>query len=300
VKGKGWRVGRREKEDGENDKLGTMRGWAAIAAMLVLFTRLLAAQGAAVPADFPAQMDQSRARLCALYGVTAQACAAPISVQIAATPGEAASQWPNLPPYAAGAAEPRAQRLVVVLSRCGPYPFGDPGQTLKHELSHILLPRALGFAPPRWFDEGLAMRVSAEWGLRDEWFAALALPAVAHGSWRLERVESDFAGGESEVRRSYALAKGFVRDLFRDDADISAFLSEARRDGSVDTAFRLRFGTSPDGAFRNWAKHLPWWGAWVVALSSPEVLWLGVIALFLLAVAAAWRRRRKKYQELED
>ena len=160
--------------------------------------------------------------------------------------------------------------MVVVLSRCGPYPFGDAPQTLQHELSHILLPRALGFAPPRWFDEGLAMRVSAEWGLRDEWFAALALPAVAHGSWHLDRVEADFAGGESEVRRSYALAKGFVRDLFRDDADLSAFLAEARRDGSVDIAFRLRFGTSPDGAFRNWAKHLPWWGAWVVALSSPE------------------------------
>jgi hypothetical protein len=235
-----------------------------------------------------------------LYGVTDRACAAPIAVQIAATPEEAAPQWPGLPPYAAGAAEPAAQRLVVVLSRCGPYPFGDAGQTLKHELSHILLPRALGFAPPRWFDEGLAMRVSAEWGLRDEWFAALALPAVAHGSWHLDRVESDFAGGESEVRRSYALAKGFVRDLFKDDADLSAFLAEAQRDGSVDLAFRLRFGTSPDGAFRNWAKHLPWWGGWVVALSSPEVLWLVVLVLFLVAAFAAWRRRRKKYEELED
>ena len=277
-----------------------MRGLSPFAALLLLFTHLVAAQAPAVPEDLRSQMDPSRARLCALYGVPDEACAAPIAVLIAATPGEAASQWPGFPPYAAGAAEPAAQRLVVVLSRCGPYPFGDARQTLQHELSHILLPRALGFAPPRWFDEGLAMRVSAEWGLRDEWFAALALPAVAHGSWHLDRVEADFAGGESDVRRSYALAKGFVRDLFKDDGDLSAFLAEARRDGSVDMAFRLRFGTNPDGAFRNWAKHLPWWGGWVVALSSPEILWLVVLALFLMAAFAAWRRRRKKYEELED
>jgi len=271
-----------------------------LAAVLFLFTRPLAAQTPAVPADLRAQMDQSRARLCALYGVTDQGCSAPIAVEVAATSQEAAPRWPGLPSYAAGAAEPAAGRLVVVLSRCGPYPFGDAGQTLKHELSHVLLLRALGFSPPRWFDEGLAMRVSAEWGLRDELFAALALPAVAHGSWRLQRVESDFAGGEGQVRRSYALAKGFVRDLFRGDADLSEFLAEARRHGSVERAFQLRFGTTPDGAFQNWAKHLPWWGEWVVALNSPEVLWLVVLVLFLMAAAAAWRRRRKKYQELDD
>lgn len=271
-----------------------------LAAALMLVPLLPGGQGHPLPSDFQRELDRSRARLCALYGVTAQGCSAPIAVQVAATPQEAAPRWPGLPSYAAGAADPAAGRLVVVLSRCGPYPFGDAGQTLKHELSHVLLLRALGFSPPRWFDEGLAMRVSAEWGLRDELFAAMALPAVAHGSWRLQRVESDFAGGEGQVRRSYALAKGFVRDLFRGDADLSEFLAEARTHGSVERAFQLRFGTTPDGAFQNWAKHLPWWGEWVVALNSPEVLWLVVLVLFLMAAAAAWRRRRKKYQELDD
>lgn len=277
-----------------------MKRLGLIVALFLLLTRLLAAQAPVAPPDLRVQMDRSRARLCVLYGVSDAACAAPIGVLIAATPEEAALQWPGLPSYAAGAAEPAVGRLVVVLSRCGPYPFGDAGQTLTHELSHVLLRRALGFSPPRWLDEGFAMRVSAEWGLRDEWFAALALPSVAHGSWRLERVEADFAGGESDVRRSYALTKGFVRDLFRDDEDLRAFLAEVRREGSVERAFQLRFGMRPDGAFQNWAKHLPWWGAWVVALSTPEVLWLVVVVLFLMAAIAAWRRRRKKYEELED
>jgi hypothetical protein len=271
-----------------------------IALLTILAGTVLLSQPPAIPPDLRAQMDQSQARLCALYGVPDPACAQAIDAQIVATPDQLPGGWAGLPAFAAGAAQPAAGRMVVILSRCGPYPFGDPGQTLRHELSHLMLYRGLGFQAPRWFDEGLAMRAASEWGLRDELFAAIALPSVAHGSWRLERVEADFAGGESDVRRSYALAKGFVRDLFRDDADLQGFLSEARRQRSVERAFLFRFGTTPDGAFRNWAKHLPWWGEWVVALSQPEVLWLGVLVLFLLAAFAAWRRRRRKYEALED
>lgn len=275
---------------------------ARLGAILFLFIVGLGpmAKEIPVPADLQMEVDRSRAGLCTLYHIERQACEAPIGVQLAATPEEAASAWPNLPSYAAGAANPEASRMVVILSRCGQYPYGDAVQTAKHELSHVLLRRSLGFAPPRWFDEGLAMRASAEWGFRDEWFAASALPAVARGSWRLDRVEADFAGGEGQVRRSYALAKGFVRDIFKSDWELLAFLEEARRDGSVEAAFRMRFGTSPDGAFKNWAKNLPWWGQWVVALSQPEMLWLWVLALFLLAAAAAWRRHRRKYRELDD
>jgi hypothetical protein len=270
----------------------------ALGLSLTLASAVLA-QGAPPPGT-ESELNAARAHQCWLYGVPEAACAAPIQVDVVPTPEALPTPWQGLPGFAAGAAQPAAGRFVVILSRCGPYPFGDAGQTLRHELSHVLLFRGLGFQAPRWFDEGLAMRASAEWGFRDEVFAALALPMVAHGSWRLDRVDADFSGGESEIRRSYALAKGFVRDLFHDDEDLRGFLEEARRERSLDRAFLYRFGTTPDGAFRAWAKHLPWWGEWVVALSGPEVLWLGVLALFLLAAFAGWRRRRKKYEALDD
>jgi hypothetical protein len=270
----------------------------AFALSIVLASAVLA-QGAPPP-SLENELNVARAHQCWLYGVPEAACAAPIQVDVVPAPEALPASWQGLPGFAAGAAQPSAGRFVVILSRCGPYPFGDAGQTLRHELSHVLLFRGLGFQAPRWFDEGLAMRASAEWGFRDEVFAALALPMVARGSWRLDRVDSDFSGGESEVRRSYALAKGFVRDLFHDDEDLRGFLDEARRERSLDRAFLYRFGTTPDGAFRGWAKHLPWWGEWVVALSGPEVLWLGVLVLFLLAAFAGWRRRRKKYEALDD
>ena len=245
-------------------------------------------------------VDQTRAFLCPLYALPPESCQAPMDVRLAATGDALPPGWGGLPSYAAGAAEPETGRVLIVISRCGPYPFGDVNQTLRHEISHVLLYRSLGFRAPRWLDEGLAMRASAEWGFSDEWYAAMALPFVARGSWRLSRVDADFAGGESQVRRSYALAKGFVRDLFKTDGDLTGFLLEARRDRSVDLAFVRRFGLTPDAAFRRWAENLPWWGEWVVALSSPNVLWTAVLALFLLAVLAGWRRRRRKYEALDD
>ncbi len=208
-----------------------------------------------------------------------------------ADPRELPPGWGDLPAYAAGAAHPPSSRILILRSRTGVYPFGDEAQTLRHELSHVLLFRALGYAPPRWLDEGLALRAGAEWGWADEWHAALALPRVASGEWRLARVEGDFAGGEGSARGSYALAGGFVRDLFPDDASVRGFVEAARAAGSVEDAFRSRFGVTPDHAFREWARRLPWWSELLAVFTGPGALWGAVTALFLLAAFFAYRRR---------
>lgn len=271
-----------------------MRRWLAALALLFLSVRPgPRGQEPGIPPDLRAAADEARGRLCALYDVPPGACAVPIAVRVAALPSDIPPEWSGLPTFAAGAADEPGGRILILLSRCGAYPFGDARQTLRHELSHVLLYRSLGFQPPRWLDEGLAMRAGDEWGLSDELYSALALPAVARGSWKLERVDSDFAGGEGSVRRSYALAKGFVRDLFKDDESVRAFVQEARRDRNVELAFIARFGMRPDAAFSAWAKNLPWWGEWLVFLTSPSSLWTVVLALFILAAFAAWRRRRR-------
>lgn len=253
-----------------------------------------------LPPSLQRAAEEAYGRLCQLYGVPPERRAEPLQVTVAAVPQDLPPAWRGLPPFAAGAAVEEEGRIAVVLSRCGPYPFGDGRQTLVHEVSHVALYRALGARAPRWFDEGLAMRAAGEWGLRDEWNAALALREVARGRWRLEQMEADFAQGEGAVRRSYALAKGFVRDLFTDDAQLAAFLEEVRRCGSFDRAFVERFRRPPGAAFQAWAKNLPWWGEWVVLLTSPGFLWTLILLLFFAAVAAAARRRRRKYEALPD
>ncbi len=275
---------------------------ALAAAVGFLFTSaFLAAPGPGpLPKDLQAVFRSSMQRLCALYAVPPQRCSEPIHIRVQALPDPLPAAWRGFPTYAAGAAQPPRSRILIILSRCGPYPFGDPEQTLRHELSHVLLYRSLGYEPPRWLDEGLAMRAGDSWSFSDDLYATLAMHSVARGTWPLSRVEQDFGEGESSVRRSYALAKGFVRSLFPNDESVTAFVLEARRDGSVRTAFLRRFGATPGEAFRRWAVKKPWWGGLLVWLSSPTVLWIAVTALFLLAVAAGIRRRRIKYEQLPD
>ena len=280
------------------------RGAAALlfAGLLLPSLRSASAQTKppAVVGELHGVLESSARDLCRLYDVPPALCSQPVHVRVVESASALPAEWRGFPAYAAGAAEPASGRILIDLSRCGPYPFGDAAQTLRHEVSHVMLYRALGYEPPRWLDEGLAMRASGDWSFADSVYATLALPYVARGSWSLQRVEADFAGGEGSVRRSYALVKGFVRDLFPDDASVTAFVVEARRDGSVGKAFRRRFGVSPEAAFRAWAKNMPWWGRWLEEVTSPAVLWVAVTLLFLVAAALAWRRRRKKYEALPD
>ena len=263
--------------------------WAAIAA------------SASPPEELGATVREATSRLCALYSLAPAECQKPVEITVVNSASEAPDYW-SLPSYAAGAAQAEAGRVIIITNRTGSYPYGDEVQTLRHELSHVLLYRSLGYAPPRWLDEGLAMRASGEWGFSDDWYSTLALPRVAAGRWSLGKVDRDFAGGEGAVRGSYALARGFVRDLFPDDQAVTSFVLAARSAGSVDVAFRQRFGITAGAAFSEWAKRLPWWAELLAMFTGPGALWGAVTALFLLAVLAAFRRRlrwRRRWEEEE-
>lgn len=272
---------------------------AACLLILVLLAGIPALAG--LPPELESVRVTETERLGLLYALPKEVAALPVDITIFQGPAETAPPgWLLLPPFAAGAAEPRLGRLVVHAGRTGRYPFGDAAQTLRHELSHVLLFRALGFEPPRWLDEGLAMRAGAEWGSPDSGYLAIAIFQVSRGSLTLEGLERDFSGGEVATRRSYALARGFVRDLFRTKGDITGYVLEARREQDAERAFVDRFGVAPGSAFRAWARDLPWWGEWVVVLGSSGLLWGIVALLFLAAVVASVRRHRKAYEQLPD
>lgn len=285
-------------------RYGKIAGAITVASFILLFALLQSSPCAGVPAvendGLRASERASVEYLCRLYAIPPQICSRPISITVARDVNHIPQHWRGFPSYAAGEARPWEGSILIVLSRCGAYPFGSPEQTLRHELSHVLLFRSLGFPPPRWLDEGLAMRAGGDWTWQDRFFAVLALPSVANGKWKLSRVERDFRGGEGSVRRSYALAKGFVRDIFPRDEDVTAFVLEARRRRSVEGAFVSRFGMGSEKAFREWARDLPWWGEWVSWLSSATILWIIITFLFLFAFIVALRRRREKYLSLPD
>ncbi|MEJ2367995.1 MAG: hypothetical protein P8Z49_06525 [Acidobacteriota bacterium] len=264
------------------------------AAFAVLGFAMAAHAGAApLPPSLRDARASAAARLCGLYAVPPSKCAAPILIRLAPSGDRLPPFWRGLPSYAAGAADPEAGRIIIVLPRCGNFPYGAPGQTLAHELSHVLLYRSLGYEPPRWLDEGLAMRAGGSLGAAQDWYLALALPRAASGRYTLADLTRGFRGSSLEVRRSYALSRAFVGDLFPRDRAVTRFVLTARRLGSVDAAFRFQFGASPEVLFSRWARRKSVFRQWLQILVSQDLLWFLITLLFLAAAAAVLLRRFK-------
>lgn len=208
----------------------------------------------------------------------------------------------SLPNYVSGVAIPEKGEIYLFKRRTNSYPFGSIDQVYVHELSHIYLYRAIGFRVPRWFDEGVAMKNSAEWGFADEFYLALSLPRIALSNFSLQTLENGFSGYEGASRTSYALSRAFVKDLFVNDNDLQTFIKEIKNSNSFEKAFIKRFNLTPDSAFKAWAKQLPWWGPLLVFITSPNTMWLFVFLLFLITIFVSIKKRimwKKKWEEEE-
>jgi len=210
------------------------------------------------------------------------------------------AEFSSIPDFAAGAADPETGEMFLFSSMTGSYPFGSMEQVYAHELSHIYLYRAAGFRVPRWFDEGVAMHLAGEWGGRDDLYLALALPGIARGNFSLSNLESDFSRGESSNRRSYAVSRAFVRDIFSYRGDLKEFIVLLREKRSFQSAFLSYFNMPPDTMFERWAKKLPWWGPLYSMVSSASSIWFFVVLLFLVASLVTLVKRRKWKKKWED
>lgn len=208
----------------------------------------------------------------------------------------------SLPEYVSGVAIPERGEIYLFKMRTNSYPFGSIEQVYAHELSHIYLYRAVGFRVPRWFDEGVAMRLSGEWGFKDEIYLALSLPQIALSNFGLKKLEKDFSGYEGASRTSYALSRAFVKDLFVSDSDLQTFIKEIKNRNSFEVAFIKRFNATPDQAFKAWARKLPWWGPLLIFITSPNTLWLFILFLFIITIFVSIKKRlnwKKKWEEEE-
>ncbi len=275
---------------------------AILAAFLLLLLLLSAtpAPGAGLPARLEDVHLETLHRLELLYGMERKLALKPIDITFADPGEEAFESWGGVPDYAGGVAMGERGRIIVVPSRAGKYPYGDEAQILQHELSHVLLHRALGFHPPRWINEGLAMRAAGEWGFEDVWYMVFALPGVKLGEYTLGGLESGFREGNSRRRRSYALARAFVGDLFPDDRELTGFIVSARALESVEEAFRARYGESPEEAFQLWALERPVWREWAVVIGSSRTAWAVVLLVYLAVGVYAQIRRRRSYKRLPE
>ena len=111
------------------------------------------------------------------------------------------------PSWGAGVAIPGARTILVRADA------RDPLGTLRHELAHLALRRAVRVRLPRWFDEGYASYAAGEWDRLDA--LQLNLTVMRGGAPELGQLDAALRGTAPDAEASYALAMSAVMELAR-------------------------------------------------------------------------------------
>lgn len=202
--------------------------------------------------------------------------------------GLRAALGPGVPEWAAGIAYPHEGVAGVRMDpRAGGW--GEVERTLRHELSHLLLHRAVGGRPvPAWFREGFAMIQARQWSF--DRARSLTAAALTGRLLSLHDLEEGFPSGRGEVTLAYAQAAAVVGSLLRDDPVAFVALLRAVRAGQpFRDALQRAYGAPVAALEERWRADLSTDYALVPLVTGGGTVWTVATALFLLAYL---RRRR--------
>lgn len=190
----------------------------------------------------------------------------------------------RLPGWGAGATFSGGRVVIIRLDA------GDPYQTLRHELAHVVLHQHVHVRLPLWFDEGYAVLAAQEYGR----FAALRLNlAVATGKVpELRELDGALRGSADAAESAYALAGSAVAELARrcKNGDLRALLERLAQGVGFDEAVSTATGYTTARFEDVWLRSVRHHYNWFVWLATGG-MWL--IVTLVLVWAAASRRRRE-------
>jgi hypothetical protein len=285
------------------------RGWRQAIFILAISAACLLPPAASRAQDPPERLD--RGRFTVLYYSHDRQLAASLATHALAT-----DTFPGLPrpservviaiapdkrrfrEWAGGAPEwgsaiafPESHR-VVLQGRSAGSDAGDPLLVLRHELAHLALHEYLGDLPPRWFDEGYASYVAAEWDREDVLTTNLAL--ALGGMPTLEELEKSFAGGATAAQSAYALAFRAVAEMAQLDKQhgLALFLNYWRADRSLERAMRQAYGMTVADFERHWRKRTRQQYGGLALVSNLTLA--ALLLLFILTPLYVARRRRDR------
>lgn len=206
----------------------------------------------------------------------------------------------QLPQYFSGVAIPEMNKIYIFENRTGNYPFKSIYQVYLHELSHIYLYKKLGFHPPRWFDEGVAMYISKEDNFDYNFYLLSAQIDYFFSDKGLDNIEKNFLSYESQSKQSYAISKSFIKDIFKSREDLQNFIELSKREKSIEIAFLKKFSLPPEIYFKHWLKKLPFWHPIVIFFTFPNNLFYLAIILLIIAFIIRFKERKKWKRRWEE
>jgi hypothetical protein len=159
---------------------------------------------------------------------------------------------------------------------------GDLSRTLRHELAHLALHRAISVRVPLWFDEGYAGWAAGEWDRLGD--LELNLAVVRGAIPDLGSLDAALRGSASTADAAYALAVSAVTELARRNptGTLSPLLSRLEAGVDFDAAVRATTGLSMDRFEEDWqrtTRRRYSVGTWLIAGGGWLILALAVLGL---------------------
>ncbi len=198
----------------------------------------------------------------------------------------------QMPEWGIAAAAPMQSKLFLKSAR-----FARPeirlNQVVIHELSHIVLTRALnGNDPDRWFDEGLAQYEADEGGVSGS--LRLARGMVARQLVWLDEIDNVLAFQQDKAFLAYLEARSAIDFLVEQYGQriIADLVAQLRNGLNMDAALLQTTGAGFQDFQTDWYLDLKTKYRWAILLDYPFLFSALVAILFVTAVIV--RRKRSK------
>jgi hypothetical protein len=194
--------------------------------------------------------------------------------------------------------------VAIFPQRIGSYPTSYPYDSLEsvlwHEVVHLALSAQAGDRPlPRWFHEGVAMSVEEQWGVTGQ----VQLLLATGGDPDLFDLGRLFdSQTQPETASAYLLAAALVSDMRQrhGGAVPGAIVNRVAGGARFADAFALETGETPDEAAAHAWQGYRRWTSWIPIVTSTSSLWIGIMALALVAFLATLRRRFRRRRQWDQ
>ena len=174
-------------------------------------------------------------------------------------------------------------------------------QTVRHELTHIMLSRASNLQNmPRWLNEGIAMRVSGEMTKTSEWIIGRAV--LRRAVIPLDELDERFPAAHERASLAYAeslKAVNYIVDNYGDEALLK--LIRSLRDEDFDTALAATIGLDIHTLSGRWVKSVRKSPYVVTLIAGSFSLWLMTVVAIVAFLRKRKLARRKRWEwEMEE
>ena len=204
------------------------------------------------------------------------------------------------PDWGAAAAFP--QRGLIAIKSPDKFNIRKPlNQLLAHEYTHLAVADMAGInRVPRWFDEGMAMFISTEWGWSDN--LAMGRVGVFGDFIPLMEIEQVNRFGEGKAHVAYSqsyLAVKYMVDNYG-KGSLSRFLREIGRGRKVDAALTTATGSNFLEFQEEFNQHLAKQFNLITVFMDTMVLWLGLAVIVVIGAFMRYRKKRSYYKKWEE